>query len=224
MEEHNEVAYVTQLSQNKRHILASLISIVLHPMFMNVYGILLLFIYTAYGTMYQNMMTRFIYPVLIFSCIIPGVGTYLLKKGGYVSSLSLNKRSERSLPLMVAFFGYLCQYIYFYNTNISVWFLNILMIPVVMVLVCYFINKYWKISIHMAAMGSLVGVTLSICYSIAIENYVPLFMLLFSLSGILGTARLYNNRHTPAEVYVGFLIGFVVSSITILLSFFLLLL
>lgn len=216
MKEHESIKTPT----TKQNILAGLVSIILHPVFMNIYGVALLFLYTDYRYLYNNQVSKFMYPVFIFSCIIPVIGIYLLKKGGYISSYSLDNKHERGLPFLMAFFGYLCQYIYFYNANLSFWFLSILMIPVVLVVICYFINKYWKISIHMASMGALVGSTLSICYNVKGENPFLLFIILFLLAGCLGTARLYNRKHTPPQVYFGFLVGFFVSYLTILLTVF----
>ena len=34
------------------------------------------------------------------------------------------------------------------------------------------------------------------------------FMLMLLLAGMLGAARLYLKKHTPAQVYAGFLFGF----------------
>ena len=61
------------------------------------------------------------------------------------------------------------------------------------------------------AIGGMIGCILSVCYNIKGLNLPVLFMILFILAGCLGVSRLMLNKSTPAQVYVGFLVGSVVS-------------
>ena len=63
----------------------------------------------------------------------------------------------------------------------------------------------------MMGIGGLIGCTLSVCYNIKGLNPFVLFIILFILAGCLGVSRLVLKRHTPAQVYIGFLVGFVIS-------------
>ena len=64
----------------------------------------------------------------------------------------------------------------------------------------------WKISMHMTAIGGLCGFLLvwGMNYQGDVRNAFILFLL---LSGILATSRLYLKKHTPLQVYLGFLFG-----------------
>ena len=64
----------------------------------------------------------------------------------------------------------------------------------------------WKISMHMTAIGALCGFVfiLGMKYLGEVINLLPILIL---ASGILASSRLYLKRHTPAQVYVGYIYG-----------------
>lgn len=59
----------------------------------------------------------------------------------------------------------------------------------------------------MTAIGALCGFILSIGMHYP-GQLSGVLMVVILLSGLLGTCRLYLNKHTPAQVYAGFLLGF----------------
>ena len=201
-------------------IMAQIVSIVFHPLLTNIYGILLLFLYTNLGVFYQGQFSRFLYPIIIFSCLMPLIGMIILKWGGYVTSISLDKQSERGLPFLVAFFSYLCQYYYFYQSMVPQWFLGVLLIPLILVVVCYLFNNFFKISLHAVSMGAILGASMSVSYNISQINPFWLFIVMFLCSGLVATSRLLLRKHNSYEVYFGFLVGYSISYLTILFSVF----
>ena len=77
------------------------------------------------------------------------------------------------------------------------------------------ISKFWKISLHLLAIGGVVGVFLALQL---IEGGVLHLLLIFILlSGILGVARIAQKAHNHTQVYLGFLLGMSVELITLLL-------
>jgi len=197
---------------------ASLLSLILHPAFITIYGVALLFIYAGFQYTFASQFGRFMYPVVVFSCLIPIAGIFIFKKMGYISEYSLSRREERFLPFLVTFMSYLVLFFYFYKAGLPSWFLSVLLVPVILLLIVGVINIYWKISAHTTGIGALLGSVLSVCYNIKGVNPYTLFIILFILAGALGTSRLLKKRHTPAQVYCGFLIGLVVSYVVVFLG------
>lgn len=186
------------------------ISIFLHPIFMAVYGVSLLFLFTDAHLQFGAYF-RFILPVFILSCLLPANGMFLLKRFNLISDYSLSKRKDRYAPFLLTFVSY-ALLLYFYNKPyIPFWFMATLAIPMILLVIASVVNIWWKISAHMMGIGGLVGCALSIAYNIKGVNPYWLFILLFVLAGCLGTARLVLNRHTPAQVYLGFCVGLIVS-------------
>ena len=73
-------------------------------------------------------------------------------------------------------------------------------------MICAFINVWWKISTHTAAIGGVAGALVS--YSVAF-NFNPLWWLclVLMMAGAVGSARMILRQHTLSQVVTGFLIG-----------------
>lgn len=211
------------LENNKKTLsiyIAQFISIVFHPLLTNIYGFVLLFAYTNLGVFYHGQLSRFLFPIIIFSCLMPLIGLLILRSGGYITSLSIDNRKERSLPFFVCFFSYMCQFYYFYQSMVPQWVLAVLLIPPILIVLSFVFNMFFKISIHTVSVGALLGASMSISYNISQINPFWVFIILFVCSGLVGTSRLLLKKHTSYEVYFGFLVGYSISYLTILLYVF----
>ncbi|MDR1092443.1 MAG: hypothetical protein LBL79_15350 [Prevotella sp.] len=198
----------------KEPVLAHVISFVLHPLLMVVYVIALIFVYTDFKFLYGNQFIQFIAPAFFLSCAIPVSGIYTLKVTKLITDYKFRK-GERFLPFIIFFFSYGLLFYYFFSARLTIWFLAVLAIPVMLFIIYSLISVFWRISIHMMGIGGLTGSIMSICYNIKGLNLCVLFIILFILAGSLGVSRLALNRSTPAQVYAGFLVGIVVSYLTV---------
>lgn len=199
---------------------ARIVSAVLHPFLMTTYAVALLFVYTDFRYILTNHFSGIILRVIFFSCIIPLLSIYFYKKGGFISSLSLDKKGERLLPLLTIFLSYSLLFFAFYMGELYTWFLGLLFVPIVLLAMCSLISNYWRISVYMVGIGALLGSVLSVAYNIKLQNPYDIFIILIILAGILGASRLALNKNTPAQVYVGFLLGLVVSYLTIFIAWY----
>ena len=197
---------------------ARIISIVLHPLFMAIYGVALLFIYTDFKYIFASQFSKFMIPVVIFSCLIPAASIYFFKRTGYITDYSLNRKEERFLPFLVTFLSYSVLFFYFLKAGLYTWFLATLLVPLILLIVCGIINYRWKISAHMAGIGGLLGCVFSVCYNIKGQNPYILFIILIILVGALGVSRIILKRHTPAQVYIGFLVGLFISYVAVFIG------
>lgn len=212
----NQIISSPKIKEEKEPLWALIISIILHPLFMTVYSVCLLFLFTDFGILFGKQFLNFFTPVLLLSCVIPATGMYFLRRIGLISDFALTDRSERFLPMLISFFSYIALVYFFWISGLHIfflWFIALLVAPILLLIITSIINIYWKISAHMTAIGGLTGGFLSVCYNIKGLNLYILFMILFILAGCLGSARLVLKRHTPAQVYAGFLFGFVITYI-----------
>ncbi|MFT4224501.1 hypothetical protein [Dysgonomonas sp.] len=200
--------------EKKESIFARIISFVLHPLFMVVYVIIFIFIYTDFKFLYGNQFIQFIAPAFFLSCAIPVSGIYTLKVTKLITDYKFRK-GERFLPFSIFFFSYGLLFYYFFSAKLTIWFLAVLAVPMMLFVIYVFISMFWKISAHMIGIGGLIGSIMSICYNIKGLNLYVLFIILFILAGSLGVSRLALNKNTPTQVYVGFLIGIVISYLTV---------
>lgn len=187
--------------------LAQIYSFILQPMLMPFYSMVLLFIYTNFFTHYPGQALRFLLPVLVFSFLVPSLFILLLVRLRYIRDLSLSDRISRISPYFIFIVSNLSLTYFFYQAHVFFWFLGLLAAPALVALVGMLINFFWKISAHMLGIGGIIGSVLAVCIHVKGAGSAGLFMILFILAGLLGVSRLYLRASTPAQVYVGFLVG-----------------
>jgi hypothetical protein len=197
--------------------LTQIISIILHPIFMPLFALhLTLFVLPSLTTtLGQNL--PLIYSIVIFSSILlPLLSVFFLIKNGKVNSLEMSSHEERSLPLFktaiwMALGYYLLQNLLFYTPILKAELLGAILI----ILIAAIISKFWKISLHLLAIGGVVGVFIAL--QIIYGNLLYLLTLLILLSGLLGVARIKQKAHNYTQVYLGFLVGLGVEVVTLLI-------
>lgn len=216
--EQNNINILYAPPKEKRPILARIISIVLHPVFMVTYTVALIYMYTDFRFLFADQFIRFMIPVVFISCIVPLTGIYFLRLTGVIKSFDMKNKAERFMPFFILLLSYCLLFYYFWQAKLYIWFLAVLLIPAILLVIYGIISSFWKISAHMIGIGGLIGSILSMCYYVKGLNLYILFIILFILAGCLGVSRLIMNKNTPAQVYTGFLIGLVVSFFTVWLG------
>ena len=198
--------------------IAKIVSVILQPLFMPLYSVALLFLYTNFYQIYHGQIFIFLLPVVLLSLVIPTLFIFVLKSLKYIRDFNLPLPSDRTLPFFIYIIADISLVYFFYNVQLPFWFLGLVAAPGIIALFGMIINFFWKISVHMLGIGGLVGGVLSICFNVKGANPSGLFIVLFVLAGFLGVSRLYLRRSTAAQVYVGFLLGFVIAFLSVLLG------
>jgi hypothetical protein len=189
--------------------LARIISVAFYPLFIPTYAFAILLTMPAYFSVLLPAESKWLLLGLIFltTCIIPTLLFFIMIKTKLVTTTWLSNREDRTFPYIVSIiFFYLAYYmlrklqvspvlIYF---MIGATFLNVLVMG---------INFIWKISSHMASIGAVVGMTIGLSYFLG-TFYFGLIAASLLASGLVGFARLKLRAHTPAQIYAGFLLGF----------------
>ncbi len=180
-------------------------------MFMPVYGMLILFNSGTFLSYLSGPVKRIVLIIIIVNTIIlplSFVPFYLTQK--VIKSIHMDTSRERIIPLTMNSIFY---YLGFYLLNrlqvpdlIKMYLLASFSVVVVTLLV----SLKWKISIHMIGIGGLTGAIVSISWHLGVDMKA-IWMGLILCSGLIGFARLALNKHTPAQVYAGFVTGFIVA-------------
>jgi hypothetical protein len=187
---------------------ARLLSAVFHPLLMPTFAIIILFSLSTYISFSLGTQAKRLIIMIIFinTAIAPMFVILFFKKIGYISNLLLNERSDRIYPTIVTLFLYMFTYYLFRQTNLPSLLNYFIIGGTLLTFFGLIVTFYWKISIHMMSMGGFTGFIISI--SLLLRYDIP-FLILASIiiSGMLGTARIKLNAHTPAQVYAGYLMG-----------------
>lgn len=183
-------------------------SYLFHPLLIPTYAVLILMFLPDSSYMALPFQSALLLLAFIFlaTFIFPVLLMLILKNFKVISSLEMENQKERVLPLVVMSMTY---YAVFYllkqgpfNTVFNLFMLG----STVLVLFSLLINYFWKISLHLIALGGLFGAMLGLSIRFGAETRLFLFLIIF-LAGITAFARLKLKAHQPAEVYLGFILG-----------------
>ena len=190
---------------------AKIISQMLHPLLMPTYGFAIIFFTQNYVSTFTPPRLRILILTVtfIFTFLLPAINTFVLLKMGRIKSLEMVSNEERVLPYTSAALYYFSLYYLFYNAEFPNIFKILILGASISILLSLLINFKWKISAHTIGIGGIAGASLGIMYRLHIDmRFILITVLLFS--GLVAYARLKLNAHTPAQVYTGFFLGFLV--------------
>lgn len=190
-----------------------------HPVFLPFYVVLLAFVLQPAQLMFLSapVQAHVLLQVLVLATLLPLAAVWLFVRLGRMQTVMADQREERNLPYLVQALC-LASLIFSFKHNILPQLLIDLVVgALVAVLSAWFINRRWKISAHNVGMGGLVGFLWAMHQNVG-DDPLPLFCTAIILSGLVGTARLYLQAHSPAQVYTGFLLGFA-SMVLVLLGY-----
>lgn len=189
---------------------AQVLSVVLHPLAMPTFG--LLCYYSLFPMILQfndaQLFLQIFARVLLFTLFMPLVSVLLMMRLGKVSTVFIEDKRERSWPLVLAAAIYIFTYCFILPVPPVPLFISLFVLgAAVAMIVALLINLKWKISLHMIGIGGLCGALTLIYYVMQEGN--PLWLCTwFILAGVLGTARLLLDAHSPLQILAGFALGF----------------
>ena len=201
-----------------KRTIANVLSGMFHPLLMVTYGVILALTYTYLAIYPMGMKLSIVGGVFVMTAIVPALFIWIMYKTGMAGDLDLTNRKERTLPYIIFATSLLATGFLLYKLRMPVWFLLELFGACAALLIAMLINHYWKISAHMIGVGGLVGGILGAAHIQMINPYEGI-MIAFVVSGLVGTSRLILKRHTPMQVYAGFMLGFTCVFLSSLLSF-----
>lgn len=191
--------------------LATAISVVAHPVFINL--ICLLALFGLFPSLRHGLPERVQYLNILFifitTSIIPLVLVVFMRLTGRVKSLLLDSPGERHLPYLFTLAFYVFDFYNFYRTpGTHPLVLRYLLACSGIMLAVLTVNYFTKISIHLTTLGAFAG--LLVLAGLTGEMEVrPLLIIAIALSGLTATARLSLSAHQPGQVYSGFILGFI---------------
>lgn len=197
----------TESKYSSVDIIAKIISAVLHPLFIPVYGLLIIFSApTLFGYLPLEVKKILILVVLINNVLLPVSLLPWFRYRNIISSWTMIERKERVLPLFTTTLFYSITVYILMKFHIPLFIKSFILVATLLSVALTIINFWHKISIHSTGAGAL----LSLVIVLSIKMQVPLtWFLTASLlsAGLVMTARLWLNSHKPSEVWSGFLLG-----------------
>jgi hypothetical protein len=187
--------------------LAQVVSIVFHPVFMPLYGLLIMF---SAPTLLSFIPLKIKYltllVVIINNIILPLSITLVLYSRGWIKTIFAREKTERTILLLVTFALYLITTLLMLRLPVpnlvKAYFISTTFVTFITIV----INFFWRLSLHSVAVGSLLTLVCFMAYlfEVPVTGYLAGIVL---LSGLVMFSRLYNEDHETGEVWAGFLTG-----------------
>ena len=210
-------------------VVSKLFSWIFLPLLAPVYGVLItVFLYSEEALISQkNTLFRIpyeakwaiVYLFGAFSFLAPAITLLIMHLRGSISTIMLDKRSERIVPSIMVILYALTLFILLHvrvpDRLPGILFLKALSLgSLITVLICTIITLKWKVSLHAAGMGILTGFLLGYFGHMYLFDWRVL-PLVFIASGVVMTARMMLGAHNVWQCMAGYAIGLVVNVIVV---------
>ncbi len=204
--------------------LAKIVSYVFHPLLMGTY-LFMLMVFLLPAALYPitaSSQLLFLGLFFIITFVLPVLMMSILKILGSIKSFTLESRQERVFPFFMILTMYgLFTYMLTYQNRIGLEdnIFKFLLIMDCLVLIGTLITLFYKVSIHAIGIMGLVGILMPL--NKESDNTLLLWITIgvVVLSGIIMSARLQLNAHTPRQVLVGAVSGFLIGFFGIIFLF-----
>jgi membrane-associated phospholipid phosphatase len=154
--------------------------------------------------------------LLVNNVLIPLALLPFFRYRNVISSYNIEEKSERVMPLLTASILYCTTSFIVFRYQIPFFLKSFIFATSILSILVLMINFWWKISIHSVGAGAITATV----FVLSLKMHTPLLWYLIAVvlaSGLILTSRLRLNSHNPSQVWVGFLLGFLVISLFILL-------
>lgn len=186
-----------------------LLSWVLVPLLMPVYGVMLAFGLSILS--FTSFSTRLAFTVIVaaFNLAIPAFAVLILKYFGLVKDVGLNGQRERFLPYLVTIACMVGTAIFMAHRGAPMWLVMFFYGGAATGLIEVVINRWWKISAHAAGIAGIVALLVHMSMGDYIDPDTQIWLMVsVGLAGLLGSARIWLGRHTLGQVLAGYCVGF----------------
>lgn len=150
--------------------------------------------------------------IVVATFLIPALFIYMLYQFKAIDNLQLDNQEERTLPLLVTTVVY-GSFTYFFAlqlTSLTAIYVILGSITVAVGLVML-INLFWKISAHSVGISGVVGSLIGINQKFGGGELFYPILVSIPVAGLLMSARLALNAHSPAQILAGCLLGLSIS-------------
>ncbi len=187
---------------------AKIISTIFHPLLVPTYGLLLLVNLKTHSILAipENMRYIVVGFVFITTFVLPTLIILILLKAKRISSLQMETQRERVFPLLLVAIIFYGTYYLLKQASLSGLITLFMVGSTMLILLTLLINYATKISLHMTAWGGLLGTLLGFTIRFQYNLTLVIFSLIL-LIGIIASARLKLNAHSPFQIYTGISLG-----------------
>ncbi len=196
--------------------LAKIVSMFSSPFYLPIIGLGALFTLSylsSFPFIYKMFVLIMVY---LFTVLMP---TSLIRLYHWYhgwTPFELGARERRMIPYLVSILCYFSCYYSMMLLHVPHLMGSIVVAALATQIICAVINLWWKISVHMAAIGAMTG-SLVAFSAIFMFNPIEWLCILFLFAGLVGSARMILRQHTLRQLNIGYLIGTITGFVTVMM-------
>jgi hypothetical protein len=202
---------------NRLHRAAEILSVLFHPLFIPLYGLLIIYSSPTLLSFIPLQLKRMILVlVMANNVLLPMALAIVLYARGSIASLRARGRNERVLLLTFALLMYCLTAFVLLRIQVPSLFKAYLVSIAVVTLVTLIITLRYQISMHSVGFGGLLVLVMFMTALYHISMVWQLFAVVLA-GGAVMSSRIYLDDHSPAEVWSGFFTGAAVMGVSLFL-------
>lgn len=207
---------IKHLPEEMRHskflrFLSSIVSYVLHPVFLpTVMAIAICWLnLEKFAGITEATKWKWIGITGYLTIFFPLVTLLLIWKLKFIESIFLKTQKDRIIPLIANMVYYFWVYQVFKRQFHAPLMLNVMFLGSFWGIILLFLgNIFFKISMHTTAAGGMIGLMMILMFTGQINFLIP-FLITLLIAGMIGTARMILNAHSPLEIWAGYFAGLI---------------
>ena len=196
---------------------ARILSSVFRPTYYPLVGFFILFTFTYMSVVPWQYKACVLGVVYLFTVFMPALGIYCYLRIHGISALQLRIRHRRAWPYIISLVCYFCCLRLMQVMRLPMFMGAIIASSLLIHCVCLVVNMRWKISMHSAGAGGIIG---SLMAYASIFGFNPVWWLCGAilLDGLVMTSRMLLRQHTLGQVLGGSAVGIVCGYFGIILT------
>ena len=195
--------------------ISKIFSVVFHPVFIPLYGLLLIYSSpTLLSFIPARMKWTIFLLVLANNVILPLLLAAMLYLRGAIKTFNARDRNERVVLLTFALLMYTITAILLLKIQVPNLFRAYFISTAFVTLVTLIITAIYRISLHAAGFGGLLSLLIFMIMLYDIRSAWQLVTIVLIGGGVM-SSRLYLDDHTPTETWTGLFAGAGVMALTL---------
>jgi hypothetical protein len=193
--------------KNRIEKTAQALTVIFHPVFVPLYGLLIIYSSPTLLSFIPAEMKRVIFIVVLANnVIIPLSLTAVLYARGAIKSFSARDRNERVVLLTFALLMYTLTALVLLRMQVPNLFRAYFISIAIVTLITLTITAFYRISLHASGIGGLLALVVFMMILYDIRSVWQLITVILA-GGLVMSSRLYLDDHSPLEVWLGLLAG-----------------
>jgi len=146
--------------------------------------------------------------IVLFTVVVPRLMIYIFRKSGNFSRWQFDARTNRHIQYAISLICYIACFFLLKRMDVYGFVACVVVSAIIAQVVCFIINMWWKISVHMVGVGGWIGFVGVFSYRFGFDPVMPTCVILL-FAGILGTCQMFFRQHNLVQIIAGFFVGMI---------------